>query len=78
MGVNHSMEVMRQETFGPLIGIIKVKDDAAILALMKDNDYGLTPSANSADKARPLIILKQLDTGSDYWYCCTRVSAALP
>ena len=69
---------MLQETFGPLIGIMKVKDDAAINALMKDNDYGLTASVNSADKARALIILKQLDTGSGYWYCCHRVSAALP
>ena len=49
-----------------------------INALMKDNDYGLTASVNSADKARALIILKQLDTSSGYWYCCHRVSAALP
>ena len=72
------MEVMLQETFGPLIGIMKVKDDAAIIALMNDNDYGLTASVNSRDKTRALSILKQLDTGRGYWYCCYRVSAALP
>ena len=72
------MEVMLQETFGPLIGIMMVKDDAAIVALMKDNDYGLTASVNSRDKTRALSILKQLDTGRGYWYCCYRVSAALP
>ena len=72
------MRVMREESFGPLIGIMKVQDDAAAIALMKDTNYGLTASVYSADKARALSILKQLDTGSGYWYCCDRVTAALP
>ncbi len=44
------MEVMRKKSFGPLIGIMKVKDDAAAIALMKDTNYGLTASVYGRDK----------------------------
>jgi acyl-CoA reductase-like NAD-dependent aldehyde dehydrogenase/gamma-glutamyl-gamma-aminobutyrate hydrolase PuuD len=76
--VNHAMSVMKEETFGPLIGVMKVADDEEAIALMQDTEYGLTASVYSSDQNRAETILGQLDTGSGYWNCCDRVSAALP
>jgi acyl-CoA reductase-like NAD-dependent aldehyde dehydrogenase/anthranilate/para-aminobenzoate synthase component II len=76
--VNHEMRVMTEETFGPLIGIMKVANDDEAIALMQDTEYGLTASVYSSDQQRAEGILQQLDTGSGYWNCCDRVSAALP
>lgn len=78
INVNHQMSVMREESFGPIIGIMKVKDDAEALKLMEDTEYGLTASVYSSDQKRAENILKQLNTGTGYWNCCDRVSAALP
>ncbi len=76
--VNHEMSVMREETFGPLIGIMKVDNDDEAIALMKDTAFGLTASVYSSDQIRAEKILRQLDTGTGYWNCCDRVSAAVP
>ena len=76
--VDHSMRVMRDESFGPVIGIMKVKNDEEAVALMKDTDYGLTASVYSKDQRRAEKILRQLNTGTGYWNCCDRVSAAVP
>jgi len=76
--VNHDMNVMKEESFGPIIGIMKVKDDEHAIALMKDSDYGLTASVYSSDQQRAESILEQIDSGTGYWNCCDRVSAALP
>jgi acyl-CoA reductase-like NAD-dependent aldehyde dehydrogenase len=77
-GVNHQMAVMKEESFGPVIGIMKVKDDAEARELMQDTEYGLTASVYTADKSRAEQILRQIDAGTCYWNCCDRVSAALP
>ncbi len=76
--VNHNMSVMKEESFGPVIGIMKVKDDGEAIQLMQDTKYGLTASVYSSNKARAEKILKQINTGTGYWNCCDRVSAALP
>ena len=76
--VNHEMSVMKEESFGPIIGIMKVKDDQEAIALMKDTEYGLTASVYSSDQQRAASILQQIDSGTGYWNCCDRVSAALP
>jgi acyl-CoA reductase-like NAD-dependent aldehyde dehydrogenase len=76
--VNHRMSVMKDESFGPVIGIMKVKNDVEAIQLMQDTEYGLTASVYSADKIRAEKILQQIDTGSGYWNCCDRVSAPLP
>lgn len=78
INVNHQMDVMREESFGPVIGIMKVKNDAEAIALMQDTDYGLTASVYSVDKVRAENILKQINAGTGYWNCCDRVSATLP
>jgi acyl-CoA reductase-like NAD-dependent aldehyde dehydrogenase len=76
--VSHDMAVMKEESFGPIIGIMKVTDDAEALALMQDSEYGLTSGVYCTSKERAEEILKQINSGSAYWNCCDRVSAALP
>jgi acyl-CoA reductase-like NAD-dependent aldehyde dehydrogenase len=76
--VNNQMLVMRDESFGPIIGIMKVKDDAEAIQLMQDTDYGLTAGVYSKDFARAEKIMQQMNTGTVYWNCCDRVSATLP
>jgi acyl-CoA reductase-like NAD-dependent aldehyde dehydrogenase len=76
--VNHTMSVMKEESFGPVIGIIKVKDDEEAIQLMRDTEYGLTASVYGNSKERAEKILEQIDAGTGYWNCCDRVSAALP
>jgi len=77
-GVDHRMTVMQEETFGPVIGIQKVKDDAEALALMNDTRYGLTAGMYTKDEARAAKLLAQVNAGSVYWNCCDRVSPRLP
>jgi acyl-CoA reductase-like NAD-dependent aldehyde dehydrogenase len=76
--VNHKMKVMRDESFGPVIGIQKVKSDEEALELMNDTEYGLTAAVYSASKQRAEKLLAQTNSGTGYWNCCDRVSAALP
>lgn len=76
--VNHTMDVMNEESFGPVIGIMKVKDDTEAIQLMNDNQYGLTAAVYSSSKSRAEQIMKHLDAGTVYWNCCDRVSAPVP
>ena len=76
--VNHSMELMREESFGPIIGIQKVSGDAEAVKLMNDTRYGLTAGVYTPDEARAKALLAQLNAGSVYWNCCDRVSPRLP
>jgi acyl-CoA reductase-like NAD-dependent aldehyde dehydrogenase len=76
--VNHNMSVMKDESFGPVIGIMKVKDDEEAVQLMQDTEYGLSAAVYSSDKKRASAILQQINAGTGYWNCCDRVSAALP
>jgi acyl-CoA reductase-like NAD-dependent aldehyde dehydrogenase len=76
--VNHEMSIMKDESFGPVIGIMKVKNDNEAIQMMQDTEYGLTAAVYSSDKARAEKILQQINTGSGYWNCCDRVSAPLP
>ena len=78
VNVDHTMSIMKDESFGPVIGIMKVKNDEEAIRLMQDTEYGLTASVYSADKKRAENILQQINTGTSYWNCCDRVSAALP
>ncbi|HMJ68282.1 MAG TPA: aldehyde dehydrogenase family protein [Cyclobacteriaceae bacterium] len=76
--VNHDMSIMREESFGPVIGIMKVKNDDEAIRLMSDTEYGLTAAVYSASKSRAELILSKVDAGTGYWNCCDRVSAAVP
>lgn len=76
--VSHQMQVMTEESFGPIIGIQQVDDDAEAVWLMQDTIYGLTAAVYCDTQENAEKILAQLDTGSAYWNCCDRVSATLP
>jgi acyl-CoA reductase-like NAD-dependent aldehyde dehydrogenase len=76
--VNNQMTVMRDESFGPIIGIMKVSGDEEAIQLMQDTDYGLTAGVYTKNQERAIGIMKQIDAGTVYWNCCDRVSAALP
>ena len=78
VNVTNEMAVMREESFGPIIGIMRVENDAEAVQVMNDTAYGLTAGVYSADQQRAEAILAQIDAGSGYWNCCDRVSAALP
>jgi acyl-CoA reductase-like NAD-dependent aldehyde dehydrogenase len=78
VNVTNEMAVMREESFGPIIGIMRVENDAEAVALMNDTAYGLTAGVYSAGQQRAEAILAQINAGSGYWNCCDRVSAALP
>jgi acyl-CoA reductase-like NAD-dependent aldehyde dehydrogenase len=75
---DHGMALMRDETFGPLIGIQEVKDDAEALRLMNDTEYGLTAGVYTKDEPRAQRLLAGVHSGSAYWNCCDRVSPRLP
>ena len=76
--VNHTMELMKEESFGPIIGIQKVSGDAEAVHLMNDTRYGLTAGVFTPDEARAKALLAQVNAGSVYWNCCDRVSPRLP
>jgi acyl-CoA reductase-like NAD-dependent aldehyde dehydrogenase len=76
--VDHTMAVMRDESFGPIIGIQTVASDDEAIALMNDTDYGLTAGVYTVDEKRAKGILAKLQAGSVYWNCCDRVSPRLP
>ncbi len=76
--VDHSMLLMKDESFGPIIGIEAVADDDAAVALMNDTEYGLTAGVYTGDARRAKKILAQVHAGSVYWNCCDRVSPRLP
>jgi acyl-CoA reductase-like NAD-dependent aldehyde dehydrogenase len=76
--VDHRMELMREESFGPVIGIQKVQSDDEAAGLMNDTEYGLTAGVYTPDRSRAERILAQMKSGSVYWNCCDRVSPRLP
>jgi acyl-CoA reductase-like NAD-dependent aldehyde dehydrogenase len=76
--VHHGMELMREESFGPVIGIQKVSGDAEAVRLMNDTRYGLTAGVYTPDGERAQRLLAQVNAGSLYWNCCDRVSPRLP
>jgi len=78
VNVNHTMDVMREESFGPIIGIQEVKSNEEAISLMNDTKYGLTAGIYSKNKALAEEILPQINSGSVYWNACDRVSPALP
>jgi len=77
-GVTHEMKVMREESFGPVIGIMEVEDDDDAVRRMNDTAYGLTAAVYTPDRARAEGVLRRVDAGTVYWNCCDRVSPRLP
>ncbi|MCE2946191.1 MAG: aldehyde dehydrogenase family protein [bacterium] len=76
--VDHTMALMREESFGPIIGIQKVSGDEEAVALMNDTRYGLTAGVFTRDEASARALLSRVNAGTVYWNCCDRVSPRLP
>ena len=64
VGVDHAMKVMRDESFGPVLGIMKVADDEEALRLMNDSPFGLTASLWTADPERAEALGRRIETGT--------------
>jgi acyl-CoA reductase-like NAD-dependent aldehyde dehydrogenase len=62
--VDHSMRVMTEESFGPVVGIMPVKDDEQAIALMNDSRYGLTASIWTQDAGKAEAIGARIETGT--------------
>jgi acyl-CoA reductase-like NAD-dependent aldehyde dehydrogenase len=68
--VDHSMEIMSEETFGPAVGIMAVADDEEAIRLMNDSRYGLTASVWTSDLQHAQSIGKRIDTGTWFMNRC--------
>jgi acyl-CoA reductase-like NAD-dependent aldehyde dehydrogenase len=77
VNVNHGMALMREETFGPAIGIMPVAGDEEAIALMNDSRYGLTASIWTTDAEAAVRIGDRVDTGTWYMNRCDYLDPAL-
>jgi len=75
--VTHDMRVMRDESFGPVVGIMSVRDDTEAITLMNDSDFGLTASLWTNDGDRAMRIADQLATGTVFMNRCDYLDPAL-
>jgi acyl-CoA reductase-like NAD-dependent aldehyde dehydrogenase len=75
--VDHSMSVMRDESFGPVVGIMKVRDDEEAIRLMNDSPYGLTAAIWTADLDAAERIGAQLETGTVFMNRCDYLDPGL-
>jgi acyl-CoA reductase-like NAD-dependent aldehyde dehydrogenase len=70
INVNHGMDVMMEESFGPVVGIMKVKTDQEALSLMNDSPYGLTASIWTEDESAAVKISDGIETGTCFMNRC--------
>lgn len=77
VAVNHSMSLMREENFGPVVGIMAVADDAEAVRLMNDSAYGLTASIWTQDLERAHALGEQIETGTVFMNRCDYLDPAL-
>jgi acyl-CoA reductase-like NAD-dependent aldehyde dehydrogenase len=76
--VTHNMRVMTEETFGPVVGIMKVASDEEAIRLMNDSAYGLTAALFTADLAAAEAIGARIETGTVFMNRCDSLDPALP
>jgi acyl-CoA reductase-like NAD-dependent aldehyde dehydrogenase len=77
VGVDHSMRVMNEESFGPVIGIMKVRDDEEAVNLMNDSAFGLTASVWTSDPGAAVAIGDRVETGTWFMNRCDYLDPAL-
>src|SRR5215210_3535152 len=77
VGVDHSMRVMREESFGPVVGIMKVSSDEEAVRLMNDSAFGLTASIWTRDDEAAVAIGDELDTGTVFMNRCDYLDPGL-
>ena len=75
--VDHHMRIMREETFGPVVGIMKVTTDSEAITMMNDSEFGLSVSLWSTDAARCEDLGEQLETGTVFMNRCDYLDPAL-
>jgi acyl-CoA reductase-like NAD-dependent aldehyde dehydrogenase len=75
--VDHQMSVMREESFGPIVGIMKVRGDEEAIALMNDSPYGLTASIWTTDTEHAVAIGDRVETGTVFMNRCDYLDPAL-
>ena len=75
--VNHQMSVMMEESFGPVVGIMKVADDEEAIALMNDSPYGLTAAVWTEDADAAQRIGDEIATGTVFMNRCDYLDPAL-
>ncbi len=75
--VDHQMAVMKQESFGPVVGIMKVSSDAQAVELMNDSEYGLTASIWTRNESQAAGLGAQIQTGTVYMNRCDYLDPAL-
>ena len=75
--VDHQMSVMRDESFGPIVGIMKVRNDEEAIALMNDSPYGLTASIWTADTEHAIAVGDRVETGTVFMNRCDYLDPAL-
>ena len=76
-GVDHQMSLMRDESFGPVVGIMKVRGDEDAIALMNDSPYGLTASIWTQDIEHAAAIGDRVETGTVFMNRCDYLDPAL-
>lgn len=69
-GVTHDMAVMTEETFGPVIPVMKVKDDAEAIKLMNDSQFGLTASIWTKDVSKGHELIDDVEAGTVFVNRC--------
>lgn len=77
INTTHDMAVMREETFGPVVGIMPVKGDAEAIQMMNDSPYGLTASIWSKDVEAAIYLGDQIETGTFFLNRCDYLDPAL-
>jgi acyl-CoA reductase-like NAD-dependent aldehyde dehydrogenase len=75
--VDHAMRVMTEETFGPVVGIMKVRSDDEAIRLMNDSRYGLTAAVWTSDPEAATAIGDRLETGTVFMNRCDYLDPAL-
>ena len=75
--VTHEMEIMREETFGPAVGIMKVSGDEEAIRLINDSAYGLTSALWTSDEEAAAHIAPQLEVGTVFMNRCDYLDPAL-
>jgi acyl-CoA reductase-like NAD-dependent aldehyde dehydrogenase len=75
--VDHSMRVMKEETFGPVMGIMSVSSDEEAIRLMNDSEFGLTAAIFTQDEAAAIAIGEQVQTGTWFMNRCDYLDPAL-
>ena len=77
VNVDHRMRVMTEESFGPVVGIMKVRDDEEAISMMNDSIYGLTASVWTMDTRAAISIGDRVETGTWFMNRCDYLDPAL-